>query len=214
PAAYVLRDALPLTENGKVARQALLALATSQREEEAAYTPPRNEVEGELAQVFAEVLGLDRVGIDDRFFSLGGDSIRSLRVRTLAEERGLRFSLQELLEHQTVRELARHAEPAAEPGATSPPPFGLLAPRDPPVPARGPRRRLSLTRPPARHAIPQRLPRGFGALPQREQPPALGAVRRRSAPRRRRVAPRPPPDPPPLVRPQPLQRAPPARPPP
>ncbi|HZF08985.1 MAG TPA: amino acid adenylation domain-containing protein, partial [Thermoanaerobaculia bacterium] len=130
PAAFVLLDALPLTANGKVDRKALLALATSRREEAIAYTPPRNEVEGRLVEIFEQVLGVDRVGIDDRFFSIGGDSILSLRIRTLAEERGLRFSLQQLLEHQTARELARRIDPALERQEESAAPFGLLAPRD------------------------------------------------------------------------------------
>jgi amino acid adenylation domain-containing protein len=130
PAAFVLLAAFPLTENGKVDRKALLALAMSRREDAVAFTPPTNEIEGALAEIWEQVLGVDRAGIDDRFFSLGGDSILSLRVRTLAEERGLHFSLQSLLEHPTVRELARHLEPGPELLGVASEPFGLLTSAD------------------------------------------------------------------------------------
>jgi amino acid adenylation domain-containing protein len=130
PAAFVLLPALPLTANGKVDRQALLALATSQREESRAYQPPRGEAEAALVEIWEQVLGLDRVGIDDRFFSLGGDSILSLRVRSLAAMRGLHFTLPQLFEHQTVRELACRLAPGGEEAAAASAPFALVSPRD------------------------------------------------------------------------------------
>ncbi len=128
PAGFVLLESLPLTQNGKVDRKALLAAAVPARDGEVAYAPPRDEVESTLVEIWQEVLGVERVGIDDRFFSLGGDSILSIRVRALAEARGIRFSLYQLFEHQTVRELAgslEEGEEIAEPAAVAP--FGLLS---------------------------------------------------------------------------------------
>lgn len=70
PAALVVIEALPLTVNGKLNTRALPAPAYR----DADYRAPGNELEHLLADTYAEVLGLDRVGIDDSFFDLGGDS--------------------------------------------------------------------------------------------------------------------------------------------
>jgi pristinamycin I synthase-3/4 len=129
PAGFVFVDDLPLTRNGKVDRKALLAMAVLGRDEEVAYAPPRNAAQATLVEVWREVLGLDRIGIDDRFFSLGGDSILSIRVCALARQRGLSLSLNQLFEHQTVRELAENLGEGADAlGATEP--FALLTERD------------------------------------------------------------------------------------
>jgi aryl carrier-like protein len=75
-----------------------------------------------------EVLGRDSIGIDDNYFSLGGDSIRSIRVRALAREQGLAFTLQRLFENPTIRALAAVLEtrPEAAPAARASP-FDLVA---------------------------------------------------------------------------------------
>ena len=130
PAAFVLLENLPLTENLKVDRKALLGLSIARREEAHDYQPPSNDTEAALAEIWEQVLGLDRVGIDDRFFSLGGDSILSLRVRARAAERGLHFTLPQLFEHQTVRQLAAHLETSEAELAAATAPFALLAPGD------------------------------------------------------------------------------------
>jgi amino acid adenylation domain-containing protein len=107
PAAFVMLERLPLTENGKVDRRALPAPGEMRPDLEAAFAPPRTLVEEVLADAWAEVLGLNQVGIDDNFFELGGDSIRSIQVLTKTQKRGVSFSLQQLFEYQTVRELAQ-----------------------------------------------------------------------------------------------------------
>jgi amino acid adenylation domain-containing protein/thioester reductase-like protein len=75
PAAFVLLDALPLTPNGKVDRRALPVPDRGRPDLESPFAPPRTPVERELARVWAQVLGLDQVGIHDNFFELGGDSL-------------------------------------------------------------------------------------------------------------------------------------------
>ncbi|HLX07384.1 MAG TPA: amino acid adenylation domain-containing protein, partial [Thermoanaerobaculia bacterium] len=130
PAAFVLLAALPLTAHGKVDRKALLALAAGRREESRDYQPPRNAAEAALVEVWEQVLGLDRVGIDDRFFSIGGDSILSLRLRGQAAASGLHFTLPQLFEHQTVRELASRLGSEQQDGAAAPAAFALLSPAD------------------------------------------------------------------------------------
>jgi amino acid adenylation domain-containing protein len=119
PAAWVRLEALPLTANGKLDLRALPEPDGARPELGQPPAPPSGPVEETLAGIWAEVLGLDQVGVDDNFFELGGDSIRSIQVRARAKARGLDFTLQELLERQTVRDLARGRAwdgPAAAPG--------------------------------------------------------------------------------------------------
>jgi pristinamycin I synthase 3 and 4 len=129
PAAFVILPALPLTPNGKVDRRALPE--PREAEAEVAYVAPRTFEEDLLAEIWAGVLGVPQVGIDDPFFSVGGDSIRSIQVLSLAQERGLALTLQDLFQHPTVRSLAARAQ-AAGPGAGEPAatPFSLLAGED------------------------------------------------------------------------------------
>ncbi|HJX27269.1 MAG TPA: amino acid adenylation domain-containing protein, partial [Thermoanaerobaculia bacterium] len=129
PAGFIFVDDLPLTRNGKVDRKALLAMAVLGRDEEVAYAPPRNATQKTLVEVWQEVLGLDRIGIDDRFFSLGGDSILSIRVCALARQHGLSLALNQLFEHQTVRELAENLGEETD-ALVATEPFALLSERD------------------------------------------------------------------------------------
>ncbi|NEA49640.1 non-ribosomal peptide synthetase, partial [Streptomyces sp. SID10815] len=87
PARYVVLDRLPLTAHGKVDHRALPAPA---RAAHSAHTPPRGPVEEALCRVWSEVLGVDRVGADDNFFDLGGDSILSIRAVAAARAAGIR----------------------------------------------------------------------------------------------------------------------------
>jgi amino acid adenylation domain-containing protein len=106
PASFVWLEAFPLTPNGKVDRRALPAPDGDRRGLAEDFVAPRTEVEQLLAVIWSQALGVDQVGIDDNFFSLGGDSIRSVQVLAKAQERGLAFSLQDLFQYQTIRELA------------------------------------------------------------------------------------------------------------
>jgi aryl carrier-like protein len=115
PAAFVVLDELPITANGKLDRRALPAPETARLGPVDSYVAPRNETEELLAGIWADVLDLERVGVTDGFFVLGGDSIRSVRVLAKARERGLEFSLQQLFRHQTIAELAREIAMAETP---------------------------------------------------------------------------------------------------
>ncbi|WP_131738712.1 non-ribosomal peptide synthetase [Actinomadura roseirufa] len=113
PSAFVVLDRLPLTPNGKVDRGALPDPDVAG----AAHRAPRTPAEEALAAVFAEVLGLDRVGIDDDFFAAGGDSIQSIQVVSRARAHGLEIRPRDVFEHRTVAALAAAAGDASGAGA-------------------------------------------------------------------------------------------------
>ena len=95
-------------------------------------TSPAHPAEELLADIWAEVLGVRPVGVEDNFFSLGGDSIRSLQVLDLAKHRGLGLALPQLFRHQTVAALAAEVGRAGPGPAVPAPtiPFGLISPGD------------------------------------------------------------------------------------
>nr|QEO73592.1 condensation domain-containing protein [uncultured bacterium] len=105
PAAFVVLDDLPLTPNGKVDRLALPA-PDSSTDPGHRYVAPRDEVERTLAGIWADVLGVDRVGIEDNFFDLGGDSILSIQVVSMARRAGLKLSSKQMFLRQTIAALA------------------------------------------------------------------------------------------------------------
>ena len=107
PTAFVILEALPLTPNGKVDGRALPTPDTARPELEEAFVTPCTKEEKILADIWAEILGLKQVGIHDNFFSLGGDSIRSIQVQSQARKHGLNFSIQQLFQFQTIYELTK-----------------------------------------------------------------------------------------------------------
>jgi amino acid adenylation domain-containing protein/non-ribosomal peptide synthase protein (TIGR01720 family) len=109
PAAIIPLDALPLTANGKVDRKALPAPDSARPDLEEDLVAPRTPAERRLAAIWSEVLGVERVGVHDNFFSLGGDSILSIQVIARAQQAGLRLTPRQLFQHQTVAELAAAA---------------------------------------------------------------------------------------------------------
>jgi amino acid adenylation domain-containing protein len=133
PASIVALSALPLTAHGKLDRRALPAPGRAPALRERAFTPPRTPVERAIAASWAAVLDLPRIGLDDDFFALGGDSIRGIQVRVRAEELGVRFTLEQLFRYPTLRELAAalRGAPEAVPGGDSrEAPRDLLQPAD------------------------------------------------------------------------------------
>ncbi|MEV3967397.1 non-ribosomal peptide synthase/polyketide synthase [Streptomyces sp. NPDC050698] len=105
PAAFVPLAELPLTANGKVDRRRLPEPEWSAAAD-AAYRAPRTEAERVLAGIWAELLGVERVGLDDHFFMLGGDSIVSIQVVSRARTAGLALTPRDLFRHPTLAALA------------------------------------------------------------------------------------------------------------
>ncbi|MFD0418675.1 amino acid adenylation domain-containing protein [Streptomyces sp. NPDC127108] len=112
PAAVMALDALPLSPNGKVDRDRLPEPQGERAASEPEFTAPRNRAEEVLAEVWSDVLGVDRVGIDDNYFALGGDSILAIRMLARARKAGVVAEFQDLVEHQTIRALAEIASQA------------------------------------------------------------------------------------------------------
>ncbi len=111
PATIMVLDALPLTPAGKVDRNALPT--PDQPETEAGYVAPSTPAERTLAGVWCEVLRIDRVGVHDNFFDVGGDSILSIRVVAQARRAGLLLTPKQLFQYQTVAQQAAVAEPVS-----------------------------------------------------------------------------------------------------
>ncbi|WP_270171318.1 non-ribosomal peptide synthase/polyketide synthase [Paenibacillus sp. SYP-B4298] len=109
PSIYMRLDQLPLTPNGKVDRKAL-PLPEAAAMQRSDYTAPSSEEERILCAIWEQVLGVERVGIHDGFFGLGGDSILSIQIMSRAGLAGLRLTPKQMFRYQTVAELAKVAE--------------------------------------------------------------------------------------------------------
>jgi amino acid adenylation domain-containing protein len=106
PAIFVGIEALPRTPNGKVDRRSLPAPDPEKFRGEAPYVAPRSSLERQLADIWAEVLYLDRVGIEDNVFDLGADSIHLFQITARANRAGISLSPQQLLLHRTIAALS------------------------------------------------------------------------------------------------------------
>jgi amino acid adenylation domain-containing protein len=108
PSAFVTLDSLPLTPNGKVDRGALPEPAA---EAQAAYRPPQTPRQELLCSMFAEVLGVPRVGLDDSFLGLHGESLMAMRLASSIQERlGVEILVSDIFDARTVAELDQQLE--------------------------------------------------------------------------------------------------------
>jgi len=117
PSAFVFLEALPLSPNGKLDRKALPS-PESVREEGANYDPPRTPVEKLLAEIWQDILGIARAGVNDNFFDLGGHSLLLVRVHERIKETYPEISLADLLQYPTIAAIAgrlERSEPSVSP---------------------------------------------------------------------------------------------------
>ncbi|HET9257987.1 MAG TPA: amino acid adenylation domain-containing protein, partial [Pseudonocardiaceae bacterium] len=120
PSAVHVLPAMPLTPSGKIDRRAL-PVPAERPALTSGYVAPGTPVECQLAEIWAGVLGAERIGIHDNFFSLGGDSILSIQVVSRARAAGLRISSKDIFLHQSIAALAPLAGALEVPAAVSAP---------------------------------------------------------------------------------------------
>ncbi len=131
PASLTLLGELPLTPNGKLDRRALPP-PLWEEQGVAAFVAPRTPAEVAIAEVWQEILGLDRIGVDDDFFHLGGHSLLAARVVTKTRERfDMELSVRALFEHPTLATFAAHVA-AEKAGIDEEPPADETAIADDP----------------------------------------------------------------------------------
>lgn len=142
PSAFVLMDALPLTQHGKINRRALPAPEQARAELDDIYVAPRTQVEKELAAMFAHVLGVTQVGVHDNFFDLGGHSLLAtqLLARILETFSDKEITLRHIFESPTVAGLALGIEATGTVHQKLPPLLSI--PRDKDLPLSFAQRRL------------------------------------------------------------------------
>jgi amino acid adenylation domain-containing protein len=131
PATFVMLEQLPLTPNGKLDRRALAATDMSRPTREAPYVVPRTPTEEELTSVWAQLLGIERVGAVDNFFELGGHSLLAVRVVSrIRDTFQVELPLRAVFETPTVAGLAQLIEDARMRGEKSQTPAIVRLSRD------------------------------------------------------------------------------------
>ncbi|NQF12990.1 tyrocidine non-ribosomal peptide synthetase TycA [Brevibacillus sp. HB1.3] len=109
PSYFVKLDKMPLTPNDKIDRKALPEPDVT-AETNLAYEPPRNQTESILATVWQEVLGIEKIGIHDNFYSLGGDSIQAIQVAARLHAYQRKLDTKDLLNYPTISQVALYVK--------------------------------------------------------------------------------------------------------
>jgi amino acid adenylation domain-containing protein len=121
PSSYVFLDALPLTPNGKLDRKALVTLDARQAPAQDGHQAPRTPTESLLAELWQQVLGIERVSVRDNFFDLGGHSLLAMKVLSAIEKRtGLRVNPRDIV-FQTLEQFAAACDERLRAGAEAVP---------------------------------------------------------------------------------------------
>lgn len=108
PRVWVVLDTLPKTASGKIDRKSLPAIPTDRPTQSITHVTIRNRVDADLAKIWKELLNISDIGIDDRFFDLGGTSLHLVRMQALIADRlGVQCSVVDITSNPTVRSLAR-----------------------------------------------------------------------------------------------------------
>jgi|GEM_PF-1049508 len=110
PHIFIMLDGFPLNSNGKVDKSALPEPKGLRPEMETKYVAPRNATEQVIVDVWKEVIGVDKIGVYDNFFDLGGDSIISLQVVSRLNQKGYNIQPRDILQYQCIADLAPAAD--------------------------------------------------------------------------------------------------------
>jgi acyl carrier protein len=109
PPYYKKLDEMPHTPDGKIDRMSLKKLEDSNKKQ-VNYVAPRNDLERKIAEVWQEVLKVDRIGIDDDIFGLGGNSLLAMRLELAMEMNDLEMEGVDIFQYRTIRKLAEQIE--------------------------------------------------------------------------------------------------------
>ncbi|HWM81764.1 MAG TPA: amino acid adenylation domain-containing protein [Pseudolabrys sp.] len=110
PAAYVAIDAVPLTPNGKVDRRALPVPDWDRQARRSSFVAPRDKMETAMAAVWAEVLRLEQVGVEDNLFELGADSLHVFQIAARAGKAGIAVTPKQILQYRTIAAICADLE--------------------------------------------------------------------------------------------------------
>jgi amino acid adenylation domain-containing protein/non-ribosomal peptide synthase protein (TIGR01720 family) len=111
PTYIVQLEKFPVTPNGKIDRKSLAALEPGTMGKEDNYSPPTTELEKILTEVWQEVMGMEKIGIADSYFNLGGDSIKAIQVSSRLLSYDLKLEINDIFQYPTIRELAPNVKP-------------------------------------------------------------------------------------------------------
>ncbi|MEC1262571.1 non-ribosomal peptide synthetase [Bacillus swezeyi] len=114
PAFLQTLDTLPIRPNGKLDKHALAKVPHKERTRQT-FTAPSTDIEKELAAIWCGVLGVDKIGIDESFFELGGDSIKALQVSARLHQSGKQLAVKDIFSHPTIQELAPYVRSSQQP---------------------------------------------------------------------------------------------------
>ena len=118
PALWIALDSLPLTANGKIDKKALAETDTAGMLSDS-YVVPRNEVEITLVQIWQKLLGVERIGIEENFFDIGGHSMLAVQlISAIRKEFSLEIPLKDIFERPTVEMLAGYIQKYQESNAS------------------------------------------------------------------------------------------------
>ncbi|MED3966048.1 non-ribosomal peptide synthetase, partial [Niallia taxi] len=107
--SYIMQlDVMPLTTNGKIDRSVLPKPSMGSSFD---YSPPRNDIERQLVKAWTEVLGVEKLGINDNFFDLGGDSIKAIRITSKLQNYGYKLEVKDLFNFGSIKELSGKVVP-------------------------------------------------------------------------------------------------------
>lgn len=105
PSYFIRLDRMPLTQNGKIDKEQLPAPDISALNSGVEYIPPRNDKEEILAKIWGSVLGIDKLGIRDNFFTLGGDSLKAVEVIARASNNNINITVSDIFRHMTILDM-------------------------------------------------------------------------------------------------------------
>ncbi|MCP1132753.1 LLM class flavin-dependent oxidoreductase [Paenibacillus polysaccharolyticus] len=108
PQKIIIVDNIPLNASGKIDRNKAKRIDLSLFKQEEKNIPPRNNEEKEIVEIWHQVLGQTQIGISDDFFSLGGDSIKAMRVIALLKKKGFNYDVKDIFERPTIKSLVEH----------------------------------------------------------------------------------------------------------